>query len=750
MPKVSFRRFIPALAVCLAASAATAQSRGGADREAMYRISLDAAAHVHGGTAEPKWMADGNTFWYADGEPDETVIFKVDRDRKTPLLDAPRLRRSLATALGHEPPYKGVPFRDFTFESGEGVIIFSVENKRFRMRLDSYEVVPAEQSERERLRSAPQVVRKGFRATQLDIMEVPSPDGRRFAVERGFDISLRSSVDGRSEALTSDGVKDYQWDVEGARWSPDGFKLAVLKTDSRRMALLPILHWLKPVEEVEWARYTTAGGEMAQSELFIVDILSKQPVRVDVGSERDLQIFPMGWRPDGSELLFLRVDREFKRLDVMAANPATGKSRIVLTETQKTFIEALPWNFRGGVEEYKILLTLVEDGKRFVWMSERSGWNHLYLYSIDGSLIRQLTTGQFPVVQVAAIDAAGGWVYFTGHGEARPYDTHLYRVRFDGTGLKRLTEGNGQHAIRLAPSKQLFLDAHSSTDRPPSVEVRSVDGTLLQTLSTARVDPDLHWTAPEEFVVKAADGKTDLYGVLFKPWDFDATRKYPVVDHIYGGPQVTWVPREFLGATGIWPRALAQLGFIVFIVDARGTPERGKAFQDVVYGNFGRNEIPDHVAALRQLAKTRTYMDLDRVGLFGGSWGGYMTIRGMVLAPDVYRAGVAIYPVADLYDHRAGPIEPFMGLPQHNREAYEYGSSLRLADRLKGHLLLIHGTSDVNATFSATMKMVEALTRAGKPYDLVVLPEQTHRLDGTSREYVLDSLRRFFVRHLEP
>ena len=722
-----------------------------ADRDAMYRRYLDAAAHIHGGAIEQHWMADGVRFWYAAGEPDDTVIYVIDRDKKSPLLNVSRLRQALTEALGHEPMNKGVPFRDFTFEDGEQAIVFTVENKRFRMRLDNYVISPATQSEQERVRSMPQVVRKGFRATQLDIMEVPSPDRRWFAGERGFDIALRSSMDGRTELLTIDGIKDYQWDVEGAKWSPDSLKLAVLKSDNRRMALLPILHWLKPTEEVEWARYAKAGGEMPQVELHIVDILSKQPVRVDVGSDRGMQIFPIAWRPDGSELLFMRVDREFKRLDVMAADPTTGKSRVVMTETQKTFIQALPWNFRNGIEEHKILLTLLDDGKRFIWMSERDGWSHLYLYSVDGTLIRQLTTGNFPVVQVIAADSTSGWIYFTAHGDqSRPYDTHLYRVRLDGTGFTRLTEANGQHAIRFAPSKQVFLDTRSSSGTPTSVELRSSDGKLLQSLSTARVDPDLHWTPPEEFVVKAADGKTDLYGVIFKPWDFDATKKYPVVDNIYGGPQITWVPREFFAPTGTWPQALAQLGFVVFVVDARGTPDRGKAFQDVVYGNFGRNEIPDHVAVLRQLAKSRTYMDLDRVGIFGGSWGGYMTIRGMLLAPDVYRAGVAIYPVADLYDHRAGPIEPFMGVPQNNREGYEYGSSLRLADQLKGHLLLIHGTSDVNATFSATMKMVEALTRAGKPYDLIVLPEQTHRLEGASREYVLDAVRRYFVEHLKP
>ena len=247
-------------------------------------------------------------------------------------------------------------------------------------------------------------------------------------------------------------------------------------------------------------------------------------------------------------------------------------------------------------------------------------------------------------------------------------------------------------------------------------------------------------------MVKAADKKTDLYGVLFKPYDFDPKKKYPVLDDIYNGPQRTQAPRRFTEV--VWPQAIAQLGFIVFLVDGRGTTERGKEFQDVVYGNFGRNEIPDHVAALKNLAEKRPYMDLTRAGMFGGSWGGYMTIRAMLMAPDDYKAGVAIAPVADLYDHNAIPIEYYMGLPQDNRESYEFGSSLRLAGNLKGNLLLIHGTSDVNATFSATMKLVEALIRAGKPFDLIAAPELNHALSGSSGRYIQEALRKYFQKHL--
>jgi dipeptidyl aminopeptidase/acylaminoacyl peptidase len=287
------------------------------------------------------------------------------------------------------------------------------------------------------------------------------------------------------------------------------------------------------------------------------------------------------------------------------------------------------------------------------------------------------------------------------------------------------------------------------------VELKQANGKLLQTLSKANIDAlvsELMWSPPEEFVVKAADGKTDLYGVLYKPYDFDPTKKYPVIDSIYAGPQLIAVPRTFMSN---WfgvvdAQALAQLGFIVFKVDGRGTPERGKAFQDVVYGNIGRHEIPDHVAALNQLAQKRPYMDLNRVGIYGGSGGGYSTVRAMLLAPDVYHVGIASNADGERSDHSYGEVV-YMGSPENNKDGYEYGSNIRLAGNLKGKLLLIQSTADPHGTFAWTMKLVEAFIRAGKPYDLVVLPEQPHLFfTGPSYRYVLNATHRYFQEHLKP
>ncbi len=734
-----------------------AQEAEQSEREAMYSRYLEFASYVKGGKIEPHWMADGSSFWYAEGAPANTVIYKVDpkNNTKEPMFDTARLRQALTPLLGHEPPYQGLPFERFTFvDKSEKRVKFAVAGKGFILELDTYTIVSAPASEEEKSRLVPQTLPNRFRSMSGDLWEELSPDSRWFAALKDHNVWLRSTYDGRGVQITTDGVEDYQWGDVGwedetrwVLWSPDSLKLAIKKVDGRGVPKVPVVHWLKPEEEVEWVPVPKAGGALPQTELFIVDIASKRAVRVDIGKERDQYIFMLAWLPDGSELLFVRVGREYKKLDLMAANPRNGATRTILTETSETFVRHPPWG--RGIERD---LTLLKDKKSFTWISERDGWHHVYLFELDGSLIRRLTEGTFPVVHLVAVDEESGWVYFTAHGDQeRPYDTHLYRVTLEGKGFTRLTEAPGQHDIQFSPSNEFFVDTHSTVARPPVVELRRADSMLLQTLAKANIDSlkELRWSPPEEFVVKAADGKTDLYGLLSKPYDFDPNKKYPVIELIYAGPQITHVPRTFVYWGGeAEDQALAQLGFIVVNVDGRGTPERGKQFQDVVYGNFGRHEIPDHVAALKQLAERRPYMDLSRVGIYGHSWGGYFAIRAMLLAPDVYHVGIARAPSVDVAFEAY--YEPYMGLPQKNKEGYEYASSLPFVGNLKGKLLLVHGTSDINVPFSHTMKMVEALIRAGKPYDLVILPEQPHGLSTAGYRYWLDALRRYFQEHLKP
>lgn len=757
------RSVLPSILVwALAAGPAMARAQDASadERQAMYLRYWGFAQQVVGGAVSPHWLSDGSRFWYAEGTPDSTTIFLVDpaADAVEPLFDTDGLREAVAQALGHRPPYDGLPFSEIEFEEepsadAAGRVRFVVQDIELSIGLDDYSVRRTGRSAEARERDKPRLVREAFPSTDADLYELRSPDGRWFAGDDARDLWLRARIDDRLEPLTTDGEEWFEWTAAGAAWSPSAVRLAAFKIDNRHVERVPLVHWLKTTEEVEWWPFTKAGGPLPRPELHIIDVIAKNDVIVDVGDDPEIYLSIVEWTPDGSELLFLRMNREHNRLDLMAADPETGSSRIILTETQPTFIKGINQN-----PGWRALATPLSDGERFLWISERDGWDHIYLYSLDGALLDRLTSAEWPVTGIEAVDEENGWVYFRGHGETeldpdlgapRLYDTHLYRVRLDGSDFIRLSEGAGEHGFAMSPSHDFFIDVYSTVTEAPKTEVRRSDGALVRTLSVADVSEldELSWSPPEPFVTTAADGETDLYGVLFKPWDFDPTKRYPVIEYIYGGPQTVNHPRTF--TAGVMPQALAQLGYITVVLDGRGTPERGKAFQDVVHGNFGRNEIPDHEAALRGLAETRPWMNLDRVGIFGGSWGGYMTIRALVLAPGFYDAGMSLYPVVEMYDHMAQSIEPYMGLPASRPEAFAYGSSTDRADRIEGQLLLMHGTQDVNATFSATMKMVDALTKAGKPYDLVVLPEVNHSI-GPVQSYFVQTLQRFFTENLTP
>jgi len=736
-----------------------AQEEKQSEREKLYfqyaTMWLDSYAreklanyYVKGGVVEPHWMTDGNSFWYAEGAPENTIIYKVDprANTKEPLFDTCCLRKALAAVLGHEPSIKGIPFKIFTFVNDEKAVKFKIEEGEFILQLGNYNIT-----------QAPTVSVSAKDQWGPKGRELLSPDGQLVATIKEHNLWLRSTSDGSEVQITKDGIKDYEWDLYVAQWSPDSLRLALVKYDFRVAPKMPIVRWLKTPEDVEWIPYDRPGFPICKEELFIIEIPSRKRLRIDTG-ELNRYLMPLEWSSDGAELFYRRMDRWVKRYDLMGADSSTGSSRIIHTEVTKTFFYTAPFTWVGKV-------TFLSDGKRFIYASEEDGWAHLYLYDFEGNLIRQLTKGALEVTRLVTVDEATGWIYFAARVEGyRPYDDHLFRVNLEGQGFKRLTEAPADHdsagiwrdvrpqMIQFSPSKEFFLDTYSTVNQPPVVELRRADGTLLQVLSRANIDvllEELKWIPPEEFVVKAADGETDLHGALYKPYNFDLDKKCPVIEMIDDAANV---PHTF---TSNWPgwlaHALAQQGFIVFLVNARGTEGRGKEFRDVFFRNeFVGYSIVDHVATIKQLAERRPYIDLDRVGVYGYSGGGTLPILAMLQAPEVYHVGISGAPyMVDPYRAGAEWIEPYLGLPQDNPEGYEKASLHKLAGNLKGHLLLIHGTSDDACPFSHTMKMVDALIRANKPFDLLVFPEGTHM--GVFQEpYYLDAVRRYFVEHLKP
>ena len=656
----------------------------------------------------------------------------------TPLIDVARARKALVRLLGREVPGRGLPF-DEVVELANGDFRFSFEDQSYVLSIGSYAI------ELEGLCAST--------ATALP-NEMPSPNGRYFASLQDGNIVLRAAGDVRPTPLTTDGTSNFAWELEAPRsrlsagmrreqfslqsWSPDSNSLFAIKVDRRSVLDGP----------------QRAGAAMGIAHPHLVNVGSKRARRIKLDDTRDQYFTLIGWLPDGSEVLFARHSRDFKTVDVLAASEVDASMRTVVTETAATFVAIQHEVIFGGDNH----VTILSDGSSLIWRSARSGWNHFYLYSIGGVLNHALTQGNFPVIDVLDVDGKGAWVYFTAHhDQERPYDVHLCRVPLGGGEVQRLTPIDGQNVVYMSPLKRTFVAVNSRADRPFRTDLYTSDGRHL--VAVERADNSalnaLGRIQAEEFTVTAADEETLLYGVMYKPADFDPAKQYPVIDHLYCGPQVSMVSHEFsLGecTEKRLDRSLAQLGYVVISVDARGTPERSKAFHDVVYQNWGRNEIADHVATLRQLAQRHSFIDLDRVGVWGWSGGGTNTLNLMFRYPGLYSTGVAVAPVPDQARYDSIYQERYMGLPAENAKGYHDGSAINFAEGLTGNLLLIHGSGDDNVHFQGAELLVNKLVALGKPFTFMDYPNRSHGLyegPGTTKHlYML--IVRYIEEHVPP
>ena len=730
------------------------------NRLSRFERFMEPADLVVGGRIVPNWMHDRKSFWYAGGAPENTSIFRVDGvdGSVSPLFDAAKTRRALAATLARDLPGQGLPFRSVV-ELRPGAYRFSFEGSDYVLSMPGYTIEPVGNRAAQGPRS---FWRAKWMMTPRPADEVQSPDRRWFAGVKDGNIVLRDRADDGSVALTTDGTPEFGWDIEAPLfplagdsrgeklpfnpWSPQSERLFATKFDRRAVPDYPVIHYLKPEPDYSLLKVQRAGGVMDIPHPHVIEVLRKEARPLELGSTQDQFFALIGWLPDGSEVLFARYARDFKSVDVLAGNPSSGAVRTVLSETTRTFV----------AHQYEVIYfndthaTVLPDGSGVIWRSARSGWNHLYLYGIDGGLKHALTQGEFPVIDVVAVDQEEGWIYFTAHhDQKRPYDTHLCRVSMAAGRIERLTPFDGQNLVSVSPSAKTFTAVNSRPDRPFRTDFHAGDGRHLAAVQRADVAAleALGYEMPEEFTVLAADGKTELWGVMYKPMDFDPGRKYPLIDHIYGGPQLTMATRDFdFGATSRkrLDRALAQLGYIVISLDARGTPDRSKEFQDVVYGNLGRNEIPDHAAAVRQLAERHAFIDLDRIGVWGHSLGGYFAVRAMIQAPDIFQVGVAAAPATDTRHSFFG--EPYLDLPSRASAAYDYADLYPGVRAITGKLLIAIGTADplLNA-----MKLVHSLIDAGIEHEFVALPGAEHTFRDRNDEYFVHKLVTHFERFLK-
>lgn len=535
-------------------------------------------------------------------------------------------------------------------------------------------------------------------------------------------------------------------------WSPDGHRFLTYRVDERGLYKLPHVVPIVPgakhqVPYVHFQNMAWPDSEKRQeAELMIFDMRTGKRTNLDIPKPGvGYSPTPEGglrWSADGTKVYAAPETRDFRSITLYEADALTGRARAILSDGPvKTALQP-------DVDPHQRFLP-VGSGEEFIVYSERSDWGHYYLYDgRSGKLKNAITQGAWAVHGVAHIDAAGRWLYFLAGGRERghdPYYSHLYRVRFDGSGLSLLTPENTQHKVQFSPDGRYFVDSHSIVSTPTVHVLRANDGRLVTELGKADMSGlrALGWTSPIRFTVKAADGKTDLYGVIFLPSDFDAKKPYPIIDAQYGANFTTITPRSFLQEhrNAI---ALSQVGFIVMNFDGRGTPLRTQSMQDMGFGSHDVN-LSDHVAAIRQLAGRYRFIDINRVGVYGHSAGGYSTVHAMLEYPDVFKVGVASAGSHD-FDLFIYPVNRERGLPREHPEHFE-PTNYQHADRLQGKLLLAHGYLDDNVHVANTLQMAEALIRANKDFDLFIHPDLNHQTFYRSG-YVNRKVWDYFVQHL--
>ncbi|GAA1020094.1 MULTISPECIES: S9 family peptidase [Amycolatopsis] len=579
-------------------------------------------------------------------------------------------------------------------------------------------------------------------------LDVPSPDGKVAVSQRGADLWAVSGT--REWPLTSDGAPGYQYGTSpeslgngtllrkfglphlppAVAWSPDSTKVLTHRTDEREVRETHLLE-SRPADgsapALHTQRYPYTGDEhMALAELVVLDVATGTMVRAQTEPLLSPMMSPVmakwaWWAADGSAVYFLAQPRDRHTLTLHRMDPSTGEVTTVLSETGPTRVEPNQWLYEPPI--VRVLESEV------LWYSQRDGWGHLYRYDLrTGELLNQVTSGEWAVRQILGVEAET--VYFVASGLVAedPYRRTVCRIGLDGSGFAKVTDDCLDHVVTMPDSMAYFVDSASTVDTPPVTTVRDWSGRVLVELERADITKlaATGWTPPEPFCVKAADGVTDIYGVLYRPHGFDPEKTYPVVDNIYPGPQVTRTSPSFdPGGMGLDAEPLAALGFVVLAVDGRGTPGRSKAFHDASYGKLAdAGSLDDHLAAMRQLAETRPWMDLDRVGAFGHSGGGFATVRAMLDYPEVYRVGVALSGSHDAQHFSLDFVEAYDGAD--NPRAWAASSNVEIADRLAGKLLLVHGEMDDRVHPDNTLRLADRLIAANKDFELLIVPGAEH------------------------
>ncbi|MDW8303980.1 MAG: DPP IV N-terminal domain-containing protein [Acidobacteriota bacterium] len=597
-----------------------------------------------------------------------------------------------------------------------------------------------------------------------------SPDGKKAVFIRDWNLWIRDLQTKEEKQLTTDGIKDFGYATDNAGWrksdrpivlwSPDSQKIATYQQDQRHVSDMYLVTTNVGAPKLEaWKYPLPQDKEIIKIHRVIIDVESGKIIRLKMPPDDrrstlcddiacDGEFTDVQWSKDSKTLAFVSSSRDHKRATLRIADAETGEVRTVYEEVVATQYES-----GQGESNWRYL----PESNEFIWYSERDDWGHLYLYDLKtGNLKNQITKGSWVVTRILRVDEQNRVIFFEANGKEEgrdPYFSHFYRVNFDGSGLKLLTPENANHQIFLSPDGKYFVDSYSKPDEPPIAVLRDLDGNLIMTLEKADISKLLAagWKPPTPIKVKSRDGRWDLYGLMFTPTNLDTSRKYPVVNYIYPGPQGGGVgSRSFIPARQDH-QALAELGFIVIVIDGTCNPGRSKSFHDVCYGNMADNTIPDQIEGIKQLAAKYSFIDLERVGIWGHSGGGFAAAAAMFRYPEFYKVGVSQSGNHDNRNYEDDWGERYIGLmikdEKTGKTNYDDQANQVYAKNLKGKLLLAHGGMDDNVPPYNTYLVVDALIKANKDFDLIIFPNARHSY-GQDNFYMMRRRWDYFVRYL--
>lgn len=757
------RKFLLTGAVCVSMLTVCAQSGKvltSKDYEhAEQFMNYNTESLVDLGSVRPNWVSD-DQFWYLDTKSGNKTFMLVNAASraKTTAFNHVKLAVALATATGAEVNANRLPFSFITLSDNGNTVDFTAEGKQWKFNKSTFQLISTGAAP-ERLNMAGGMGRGGRGGGGNQVV---SPDGKTAAFIKDYNLWVRDLASKKETQLTTDGIQYLGYATDNAgwkssdrpvlRWSPDSKKIATFRQDERNVSdmYLVTTNVGKPVLKT-W-KYPLPGDKtIVTIQRVIIDVTAKKVINLQVPPDPHRATLSddisssgtfddIDWNADASQIAFVSTSRDHKQEKFRIADAATGAVREVFEEVVPTQFEsgraAIDWRYLAASHE-------------IIWYSERDNWGHLYLYDAQtGKVKNQITKGDWLVSRLLKVDEKNRELYFmaTGLEKENPYFAQFCKVGFDGKNFTVLTPEAGTHSVTLSPDDQYFVDSYSKPDVAPVSVCRNMNGILITELETSDLSRLIAtgWKAPTPVSVKAHDGKTDIYGLVFTPTKMDPSKKYPVIDYIYPGPQGGSVGSWAFSASRRDHQALAELGFVVVVIEGTSNPYRSKTYHDMSYGNMAENTLPDQIAAIRQLAP-RFSIDTTKVGIWGHSGGGFATAAAMFRYPDFFKVGISESGNHENRNYEDDWGERYNGLVENSD--YEAQANQNYAKNLKGKLLLAHGMMDNNVPPYNTLLVVEALEKANKSYDLIIFPNSQHGY-GDFSPYMMRRRWDYFVQNL--